>query len=91
MRLPKGLNLIEHNSLILAKLYHTLIVKFEYLDNGAKIVLSSGGWRTKHTKKCMNLVLNKHGVYIYQKDFEWYINTPTAEKIPFVDGITVNI
>lgn len=91
MRLPKGLSVIEHNGLTLAQLYNTLIVALK--DEGEKITinLNSGGWTTKHTKKCINLVLNPYGVRVYQKQFKWYIDTNTGTTLEFNDNMTFSI
>ena len=69
MNTPKGLSVIEHDNKLLAKLYNTLIVEFNRDNNRLK--LRTGGWYTRHTKKCINLVLNKHGLYVTQEQFKW--------------------
>lgn len=69
MKLPKGLSVIDHNNTVLAKLYDTLIVEYDKSLNRLK--LRNGGWQTKHTKKCINLVLNKFGLYLVQEKFIW--------------------
>ncbi len=69
MKLPKGLSVIEHNSMVLGKLYNTMIV--EYNQNTNSLKLRNGGWQTKHTKKCINLILNKFGLYLVQEKFIW--------------------
>lgn len=86
--LPKGLSVIEHNGLLLAKLYDTIIVS---LDKKAKVLtLNSGGWKTKHTKKCINLVLEDYFISVYQKQFEWFIHFST-ETIPFNDNVPIDL
>jgi len=87
MRLPKGLSLIHHEGKTLVQLYNTLIAVIDKTGPAPLFRLNSGGWQTKHTKKCLNLVLNEYGVYVYQKNFNWYINTPIHQNMEFTDGI----
>lgn len=69
--MPKGLSVIDHNGTLLAKLYNTLIVEFNKNDN--RLILRTGGWRTVHTKKCINLVLKEYGINVVQRKGEWFI------------------
>jgi len=71
MRQPKGLSVIEHQNQVLAKLYKTLIVVYDKNTNVLK--LDNGGWRTAHTKKCINLVLSQYGYYVKQNKGQWYV------------------
>lgn len=71
MRLPKGLSIVDVPNLTVAKLYNTNIVMIRHEDNC--ITLNHGGWKTKHTKKCINLVLARYGLKVVQKNFEWFI------------------
>lgn len=70
-RLPKGLSVINHNETLLAKLYATLIVEYNTTEN--RLILRTGGWRTMHTKKCINLVLAPYGIKVVQRKGEWFI------------------
>ena len=70
-RLPKGLSVINHNDTLLAKLYATLIVEFNTTTNS--LILRNGGWRTMHTKKCINLVLKQYGIEVRQRKGEWFV------------------
>ena len=90
---PKGLNLIKHNNQILAKLYNTVIVDAQYssLDKAWTIRLNSGGWRTKHTKKCINLSLQSLNVYLYQKKFNWYVKIGEDIHHEFNDNMLYKI
>lgn len=87
MRLPKGLSVIEHNGQVLCKLYDTMIAIIDL--NRSVATLDSGTWRTKHTKKCLNLVLNEYGIHVVQRDFEWYLSYGITYNLPFHDGIQV--
>ena len=60
-------------------------------DATSELLLSSGGWNTKHTKKCMNLVINRYGFNVYQKDFAWYIKDPNGNVQEFHDGIKLKL
>jgi hypothetical protein len=88
-QLPKGLSITNIKTYKVAKLYNTNIVEID-LSTGL-ISLNSGTWKTKHTKKCMNLVLSQYGAQVIQKDFNWYVITKDNKKQAFFDGIQVSI
>lgn len=71
MGLPKGLNVVDFNQYVIAKLYNTRIVEVD--ESTGSVVLRNGGWPTKHTKKCMNLVLNDFNIYVCQEKFIWNV------------------
>ena len=77
MRLPKGLSIVNVPNLTVAKLYDTNIVMIQETWQGSDkvrcITLNHGGWRTKHTKKCINLVLAPYGLSLKQKNFDWWV------------------
>lgn len=79
----KGLTSKVYNHIIIYTLYDTEILKY---TNSGLIQLDSGGWRTNHTKKCMNDNLPK-GYRVYQKNFEWYVDTPKKSGLVFEDGM----
>lgn len=87
-RLPKGLSIVNHNGLTIAQLYQTKIVIIDHVNN--TVQLNSGGWNTNHTKKCINLVLNKHEIYLYQEKFNWYVNINNT-KHSFTDSMVLNL
>lgn len=68
MKKRAGLNVVNHKGQTIAQLYNTVIFIRE--DNHIK--LNSGGWRTRHTKNCINDLLPAR-LHLYQKDFEWYL------------------
>ena len=88
MRYPKGLSVVPTNSATVARLYNTNIVIINHKTN--VITLNSGGWNTKHTKKCINLVCNKLGLYLYQEKFEWFVSYQD-NVIPFQDEMNITI
>ena len=56
------------------KLYDTVIVIAEHLEDGStRIRLNNGGWKTNHTKNCMNDFLRRFSCGVFQKDFKWYV------------------
>jgi hypothetical protein len=67
------------------RLHKTDVIRWQ----GDKIILSSGGWKTKTTKDRINAYINKFNTTnysIYQKKGAWYI--VDGDKIlDFVDGI----
>lgn len=69
MKLPKGLSIVYINAYIVAKLYDTNIIELDRDTNCLK--LRTGGWKTRHTKKCMNLFLNKYDISLVQEEFNW--------------------
>lgn len=71
MRLPKGLTIVNVPKLEIAKLYDTNIMLAN--EETGLITLNTGGWKTKHTKKCMNLALAKYGLSVKQVNFEWFV------------------
>ena len=82
MRLPKGLSVIDHNGMVLAKLYKTMIV---VVQNGT-IQLDTGGWHTRHTAKCMNIALSKFETRVFVKKGQWYAQYQNDTPVPFIDG-----
>src|SRR5574343_269291 len=66
---PKGYNMFRECGKTKVILYKTIIVVFD----GDTITLNSGGWRTAHTKKCMNIALKDSGYRVFQKKGDWYI------------------
>ena len=76
MKKRSGLNVVNHEGQIIAQLYDTTI--FIKKDNHFK--LNSGGWRTKHTKNCINDLLPAR-LHLYQKDFEWYLYDKVDDDI----------
>jgi hypothetical protein len=62
-------------------LYQTEILKIQ----GDKIILNSGGHQTHTTKRRINQFLPAD-IYLYQKDFTWYIKKD-GKEIEFYDNI----
>ena len=86
--LPKGLSITPFKTNTIARLYNTNIVEIDH--NNSTITLNSGGWLTKHTKKCINIVLDKFDLSIYQEKFQWYV-VGAGTRIEFIDGIKINV
>jgi hypothetical protein len=61
---------------------------FKALENGDKIILNSGGYRTHTTKARINEFLPSN-IRVYQKKYNWYIIKDNDDKnvIEFTDGI----
>ena len=84
----KGLSVQTFDNKEFFKLYDTIIVTKD-LTTG-DIMLDSGGWRTKHTKKCINMILSGHNMSVFQKQYEWYVSI--GDKIvEFQDNMSVSI
>jgi hypothetical protein len=77
----KGLNVWSIGNKEYYKLYDTVIVIAEHLEDGStRIRLNNGGWKTNHTKNCMNDFLRRFGFRVFQKDFKWYVR---GRELPF--------
>tara|TARA_R100001086_G_scaffold245229_2_gene175888 strand:- start:145 stop:423 length:279 start_codon:yes stop_codon:yes gene_type:complete len=68
-------------------LYRTKILEYNHADN--TIMLNSGGYKTKHTKNCINDNLPS-GYRVFQKNFTWHLDTPNG-TINFNDNMIVNL
>lgn len=91
MKLPKGLTITDdsgHN-IVVGRLYNTDIVHYRQ----AWLTLRHGGWLTKHTKKCINLILDhyKFGLTVTQVKGEWIVSNKDGRSVPFVDGMRISI
>lgn len=64
---------------------HTPIVEW----NEDTITLKSGGWESVTTKRKMNQSALQFGLGfgVYQKNYEWFVDTPKGETVSFVDGM----
>lgn len=89
---PKGLKVVEiiknvPSEGIIADLYDTRILEIR----PGYIKFNSGGWRTMHTKKCMNLVLSELGLpaYVRQKGGVWYVEH-RGQSFEFKDGYVLS-
>ena len=77
----KGLNVWSIGNKEYYKLYDTVIVIAEHLEDGStRIRLNNGGWKTNHTKNCMNDFLRRFGFGVFQKNFKWYVR---GRELPF--------
>lgn len=85
MKTRKGLNVVRVDGETIAQLYDTII----YKTREGKIVLNAGGWRTNHTKNCMNDLL-PDGYKVYQRDFVWFVVTPDGE-LEFNDNMELEV
>ena len=77
----KGLSVWNVGNKEYYKLYDTVIVIAEHLEDGStRIRLNNGGWKTNHTKNCMNDFLRRFGFGVFQKNFKWYVR---GRELPF--------
>ena len=58
--------------------------------NKGKITLRSGGWETVTTKKKINQASIQFclGFSVWQKNYAWFVDLPSGDTVPFVDGMT---
>ena len=87
-RYPKGMSVVPIKGFTIVRLYNTNILTIDHQNE--TIQFETGGWHTKHTKKCMNLILRQYNLYVRQKNFKWYIESQN-ETVPFIDGYKHNI
>ena len=90
--------IVENRRTIIHKLYNTDIVTIQ--DNTVEnnivytrsVFLNSGGWRTNHTKNCINDVLGQFGLKVIQRDFSWYlVDSENTVAWDFEDGMNLGI
>ena len=84
MKKRKGLEIFNIGNKEYYKLYDTIIVIAESTEEGYRIRLNHNGFKTNHTKNCMNDFLKRFGFKVFQKDFEWYVR---GAEIPFSFGM----
>ena len=77
----KGLEIFNIGDKEYYKLYDTVIVIREIQADGShRIRLNHNGFKTNHTKNCMNDFLRRFGFKVFQKDFKWYVK---GRELPF--------
>ncbi len=86
--LPKGLTIVPHNDTTIGRLYQTNIVEIDHRRK--RLILRNGGWETKHTKKCTNMIISEYGLNVTQKDFKWYVVSQNR-TVPYVDGMSISL
>lgn len=72
-----------------------LVVRYHWTDvvmvrDGKMVTLNSGGYQTATTKVRMNQTANQYdlGFTVYQKNFQWFVDTAHEGTLDFYDGIT---
>jgi len=75
----------ENSGDYVLRLYATDILK----RDSYCLTLNSGGFRTNHTKKCINENL-PDGFRVYQEAFKWFVETPTSIKA-FYDNMILEV
>ena len=51
--------------------------------------LNTGGWDTVTTKARLNKYMPHHSVYIFQRQYTWYVSTDKGE-VEYYDGMRFN-
>jgi hypothetical protein len=57
------------------------------------IELFDGGHQTATTKSRLNAILSEHGCpgeYVFQKNYQWFVNYDKQGAIPFFSGMRLN-
>ena len=91
MRQRKGLSVWNVGDKEYHRLYNTVIVDFNHDSEDRTVTLNTGGWKTNHTKNCMNDFLKRFGFKVYQKDFVWYVMGREVSFMFDVDKITFTV
>ena len=91
MRQRKGLSVWNVGDKEYHRLYDTVIVDYNHDSEGRTVTLNTGGWKTNHTKNCMNDFLKRFGFKVYQKDFVWYVMGREVSFMFDVDKITFTV
>ena len=91
MRQRKGLSVWNVGDKEYHKLYDTVIVDFNHDSEGRTVTLNTGGWKTNHTKNCMNDFLKLFGFKVSQVDFVWYVMGREVSFMFDVDKITFTV
>jgi len=74
------------------KLYETLVVDAIENPNGWDIFLNTGGWKTNHTKNCMNDFLSQFNLGVVQRNFTWYlVSNKYSIHWDFTDDMNITI
>ena len=86
MKKRKGLTVRIVNAVATYRLYNT-----DILDIGYKwFILNTGGFKTNHTKNCMNDNL-PDGYKVYQENFVWYVKEPNGDSRTFKDNMKIEL
>jgi len=86
MKNRKGLSIHTVEGFLLYKLYDIIILS----TNGKYFKLNTGGFKTKHTKNCMNDNLPE-GYKVYQENFTWYLKEPNGGSRTFEDDMVITL
>jgi len=97
----KGLRVLDfivaNRQTVIHKLYDTDIITIQNdtVKNNivyTSVFLNSGGWRTNHTKNCMNDVLTQFNLKVIQRDFSWYlVDSENTIAWDFEDGMSLGV
>jgi hypothetical protein len=73
------------------KLHDTVVFILDK-DNHT-VTLNTGGWESRTTKDRINAAAREFGIpiQVYQKNYEWFIDYGQNPKMPFYNGITLQI
>lgn len=79
--------IIYNNGDIDIILHSTTIIEIR----GQVVSLFTEGYRTTTTKQRLNKVLRDYNISVYQKNYQWYVDTPEHKGLDFVEGMAVTI
>lgn len=87
MKKRTGLSVVEDVGPFerVAQLYDTIIFR----ETNITIQLNSGGFKTNHTKNCINDLLPE-GFELYQEKGTWYVKEPNGGSRTFEDDMIIN-
>ena len=87
MRKRKGKSVVFFEGKTIVNLYNTNVLVIDQVNQ--KLKLNSGGWRTNHTKNCINDHLPSQ-LRLFQKNFDWFIETP-EQTLEFEDNMEISL
>jgi hypothetical protein len=70
-------------------LHWNLIAELKNSEEGEALYISSAGWESNTSKERLNWVLDRNGLWIRQKNFNWFLVSNT-ESIEFKVGNSLN-
>lgn len=78
-------------NLTIYRMWDTDIVVYDRV--GMTVTLNSDGWQTVTTKKYMNQILDDimPRIYVWQKNFEWFVTLGPDKTLDYEDGMMIHI
>ena len=82
-------NVMDFDDKTLVQQHQTIIIEHDYTSR--TITLNNGGWFSKTTKDRLNSYLRPFKYNVFQKNFEWFVMTPSLQVIPYQNHMTLEV